>query len=140
MNEKKNVKSALCEMVLPVISLSVSNADQEEDAESLSPERTVCGSACLFLSVYIASKVKLTPSRRFSVSTAQNNNQEMAHRRTSLPYNYKYSDNRNLSTKIKAATLPFVNIDFLQKIDEKGLPGTPANNLALYEEKLEEAV
>ncbi|XP_065069739.1 3',5'-cyclic-AMP phosphodiesterase 4C-like isoform X3 [Rhopilema esculentum] len=38
MNEKKNVKSALCEMVLPVISLSVSNADQEEDAESLSPE------------------------------------------------------------------------------------------------------
>ena len=41
MNEKKNVKSALCEMVLPVISLSVSNADQEEDPESLSPERFV---------------------------------------------------------------------------------------------------
>ena len=102
--------------------------------------RTVCGSARFFLSVLIASHVRLTASRRFRVSTAHNNNQEMAHRRTSLPYNYKYLDNRNLSAKSKAATLPFVNIDFLQKIDEKGLPGTPANNLALYEEKLEEAV
>ena len=39
-NGKKNVKSALCEIVLPVISLSVSNADQDEaiDSNSSSPE------------------------------------------------------------------------------------------------------
>ena len=39
-NGKRNVKSALCEIVLPVISLSVSNADQDEaiDSTRSSPE------------------------------------------------------------------------------------------------------
>ena len=42
-NGKRNVKSALCEIVLPVISLSVSSAEQDDitDSGSSSPERYV---------------------------------------------------------------------------------------------------
>ena len=38
---KRNVKSALCEIVLPVISLSVSSTDQEDADEFGSPLRFV---------------------------------------------------------------------------------------------------
>ena len=38
---KRNVKSALCEIVLPVISLSVSSTDQEDADEFDSPLRFV---------------------------------------------------------------------------------------------------